>query len=70
VGVDIGSKEEILTILREQAAAGMGIIVISDDIPELVSSCHRVLIVYKGRIVSELVGDDIHDDAIQKGMAA
>ena len=69
VGVDIGSKEEILGILREQAATGMGIIVISDDIPELVSSCHRILIVYKGRIVSELVGGDIHADRIQEGLA-
>lgn len=69
VGVDIGSKEEILTILREQAATGMGIIVISDDIPELVSSCHRILIVHDGRIVSELVGDDIHADEIQKRLA-
>lgn len=69
VGVDIGSKEEILGILREQAATGIGIIVISDDVPELVSSCHRVLIVYKGRIVSELVGDDIDAEAIQEGLA-
>lgn len=70
VGVDIGSKEEILTILRDQAASGMGIIIISDDIPELVSSCHRILIVHEGRIVSELVGEDIHADEIQKRLAA
>lgn len=70
VGVDIGSKEEIITILREQAAAGMGIIVISDDIPELVTSCHRILIVHDGRIVAELVGDEIDADEIQRRMAA
>ncbi|MDT0182974.1 sugar ABC transporter ATP-binding protein [Microbacterium sp. ARD31] len=70
VGVDIGSKEEIFAILREQAAEGMGIIVISDDIPELVSSCHRVLIVRAGRIVAEVTGDDIAVDAIQERMTA
>jgi len=70
VGVDIGSKEEIITILREQAAAGMGIIVISDDIPELVTSCHRILIVHDGRIVAELAGDEIDADEIQRRMAA
>jgi len=70
VGVDIGSKEEIFEILRAQAAEGMGIIVISDDVPELVSSCHRVLIVRAGRIVSEISGADIHVDVIQKRMAA
>lgn len=70
VGVDIGSKEEIFTILREQAAAGMGIVVISDDIPELVTSCHRVLIVRAGRIVAEMTGSDIAVDAIQERMTA
>ena len=70
VGVDIGSKEEILAILREQAAEGIGVIVISDDIPELVSSCHRILIVHEGRVVSELIGDEIDAEKIQLRMAA
>lgn len=70
VGVDIGSKEEIFAILREQAASGMGIIVISDDIAELVGSCHRVLIIRGGRVVDEMAGDDIAVDAIQERMTA
>lgn len=70
VGVDIGSKEEIFAILREQAAGGMGIVVISDDIPELVASCHRVLVVHGGRLVSELSGDEVDADEIQRRMAA
>lgn len=70
VGVDIGSKEEIIGILRKQAAAGTGVIVISDDIPELVTSCHRILIVHDGRIVAELTGDEIDAREIQRRMAA
>jgi simple sugar transport system ATP-binding protein len=70
VGVDVGSKEEIVAILREQAAAGVGVVVISDDIPELVTCCHRVLVVHEGRIVAELSGDEIDADAIQRKMAA
>jgi simple sugar transport system ATP-binding protein len=70
VGVDVGSKEEIVAILREQAAAGMGIVVISDDIPELVSCCHRILIIHDGHVVAELAGDDIDADEIQRRMAA
>ena len=70
VGVDIGSKEEIFAILREEARRGMGIVVISDDIPEIVSSCHRVLIVRNGRIVAEVAGDDINVDGIQERMTA
>jgi simple sugar transport system ATP-binding protein len=70
VGVDVGSKEEILAILRAQAAAGMGIIVISDDVPELVAVCNRVLVVQQGRISAVITGDDITPEAIQEGMAA
>lgn len=70
VGVDIGSKEQILDILRQEAAQGMGIIVISDDAPELVSVCNRVLVVRQGRIVEELQGSAVTVDTIQEKTAA
>lgn len=70
VGVDVGSKEEIVAILREQAASGIGVIIISDDIPEMVTACHRILIVHEGRIVAEVAGDAIDADQIQRRMAA
>lgn len=70
VGVDVGSKEEILAILRAQASAGMGIIVISDDVPELVSVCNRVIVVQQGRVTGSFSGDTIDVDAIQEKMAA
>lgn len=70
VGVDIGSKEEILTILRAEANRGMGIIVISDDAPELVSVCNRVLVVRQGRIVEALAGDAVTVSDIQEKTAA
>ena len=70
VGVDVGSKEEILAILRTEAARGMGIIVISDDVPELVSVCNRVIVVRQGRIVTTFEGNDVVAEAIQKKMAA
>lgn len=70
VGVDVGSKEQILGLLREQASQGMAIIVISDDEPELVACCHRVLVVTKGRVTHELAGDDVSISNIQESMAA
>jgi len=70
VGVDIGSKAEILGILRAEAADGMGIIVISDDAPELVACCHRVLVVRHGRVVEVLEGDDVAVDTIREKVAA
>lgn len=54
VGVDIGSKHDIHEILRELAAKGMAIIIISDDIPEIISNCNRILLMKAGRIEEEL----------------
>lgn len=70
VGVDVGSKSQILDLLRQAAALGMAIVVISDDAPELVSCCHRVLVVARGRITHELAGDDISAQSIHERMAA
>jgi simple sugar transport system ATP-binding protein len=53
VGVDIGSKHDIHEILQELAAEGLGIIIISDDLREVVANCSRLLIMRGGRIVGE-----------------
>lgn len=53
VGVDIGAKTEIHGIVKKLAKDGVGIIVISDDIPELLVLCNRVLIMNKGQIINE-----------------
>ncbi|MDY5127833.1 sugar ABC transporter ATP-binding protein [Actinotignum sp. GS-2025f] len=70
VGVDVGSKAEILQILREQAENGIAIIIISDDAPELVACCNRVFITTAGRISSELVGDEVTVETIRERVVA
>jgi len=54
VGVDIGSKHDIHEILRELAGSGMAVIIISDDIPEVIQNCNRVLLMKAGRITDEI----------------
>lgn len=54
VGVDIGSKYDIHALLRKLAAKGLGIVVISDDIPEILACCNRVVVMRDGSIVKEL----------------
>ncbi|MGV8846834.1 sugar ABC transporter ATP-binding protein [Tessaracoccus sp.] len=54
VGVDIGSKSDIHAILHRLAQDGMGIIIISDDIPELLQISRRILILDEGRITAEV----------------
>ncbi len=50
-GVDIGTKSEIVGIIRELADSGQGIIVISSEYPELLAVSDRVLIMRDGHIV-------------------
>lgn len=55
VGVDIGSKRDIHRILKDLAEQrGMGIVVITDDIPELLQVSNRVLLLKEGRITDEV----------------
>jgi simple sugar transport system ATP-binding protein len=70
VGVDIGSKSEILELLRELASQGMGIIVISDDIPELLEVCHRILVMRDGRIANEFDRTEIDEQRLGELLVA
>lgn len=54
VGVDIGSKQEIHSTLLALARQGMGVIVISDDIPELMQISRRILLLREGKIAGEV----------------
>jgi simple sugar transport system ATP-binding protein len=56
VGVDVGSKAEIHGIIADLAASGLGVIVISDDLPELLACCHRILVMKDGRLTDEVAG--------------
>ena len=53
VGVDVGSKDIIYRIMQRLAEQGIGIILISDDLPELLQNCDRILMMKKGRVSNE-----------------
>ncbi len=59
VGVDVGSKEEIHSIIENMSAAGAGVLLVSDDADELVRLCGRLLVMSRGEIAHEIVGSDI-----------
>jgi simple sugar transport system ATP-binding protein len=54
VGVDIGSKYDIHGLLRNLASRGLSVIIISDDLPELLACCNRIVVMRDGGIVQEL----------------
>ena len=54
VGVDVGSKADIHAIIAQLAADGMGVIVISDDIPELLAACDSILVMQSGCVTEQV----------------
>lgn len=66
VGVDVGSKREILEIIRDRAKNGMAFLVVSDDIPELVQICHRILVIKNGEISKEFSESELNESALYK----
>jgi simple sugar transport system ATP-binding protein len=59
MGVDVGSKHDIHLLIAELARRGTAIIVVSDDLPEVLSICHRVIVMAAGRISHEEVVDKL-----------
>jgi ribose transport system ATP-binding protein len=55
-GVDVGAKGEIYARLRELARQGLGILVASSEMPELIGLCDRIVVLRKGRNVAEFRG--------------
>jgi ribose transport system ATP-binding protein len=63
-GIDVGTKQEIYTLLRKLAASGKGVLFYSTDYAELIGCCDRVVMLFEGRIVRELAGDDMTEQEI------
>ncbi len=53
-GVDIGAKTEIYRLLFEAAERGIGVLVSSSEVPELLTLCDRILVLFRGRVVAAL----------------
>jgi simple sugar transport system ATP-binding protein len=64
VGVDVGSKGELHSLMKELAGEGMGLLVISDDIPELLQTCNRILLMRHGRIAEDIRSKDTNENEL------
>ena len=62
VGVDIGTKVEIMRLIRSIAKEGKSVILISSELPELLSVCDRILVIRKGEISEDLDRKEIKDE--------
>jgi ribose transport system ATP-binding protein len=68
-GIDIGAKGEIQALINELAESGLGVLMISSELEELVEGSSRVLVMRDGKCAAELRGAEISQDSIIHAMA-
>jgi ribose transport system ATP-binding protein len=60
----VGAKAHIYRTLRALAKAGLAVVVISSELPEVVGLCDRVVVMHEGRVRGELQGAAIGEHAV------
>ena len=68
-GIDVGSKSEIHQLLRELAAQGYAVIVISSEMPEVLRVSDRIVAMYHGRIMREFDIADVTEDSLVQAIS-
>jgi ABC-type sugar transport system ATPase subunit len=69
-GVDVGSRRAIYDLIAGEARDGVGVLVISSDVEEVLGLAHRVLVVRGGRVVDELTGDRMTEEDVLRAAFA
>jgi simple sugar transport system ATP-binding protein len=64
VGIDVASKSNIHNLIRKLAKQGMGVVIISDEIPEILRNCNRLVVISEGRIIKELNTDEVNENQL------
>ena len=65
-GIDVGTKEQIHKLIRELAADGIGVLMISSDLPEILGASDRVMVMYEGSVTGILENRDLSEEKIVK----
>jgi ribose transport system ATP-binding protein len=63
-GIDVGAKAEIYMLIARLAEAGMAILLISSEMPEILGLSHRILAMHEGRIVAEFEGSKASEEDV------
>jgi rhamnose transport system ATP-binding protein len=65
-GVDVGARGEIYQALATLAAEGMGVVVSSSDMLELLGLCHRIVVMREGRVATEMPAETATEEALMR----
>jgi ribose transport system ATP-binding protein len=63
-GIDIGTKREIYQLVRELAAAGAAVLLLTSELEEIQRACDRAIVIYGGRVVDELPASRADEPAL------
>jgi len=63
-GIDVGSKSEIHHLMRDLNRQGVGILMVSSELPEILGMSDRIIVMAGGRIVSEFPGQEATEEVI------
>jgi putative multiple sugar transport system ATP-binding protein len=69
-GIDVGAKTEIYGIIRDLAAQGKGIIMISSELPELLGVSDRIYTIFEGTITNDIPIDRADPETLMKSMTS
>ncbi|MEU0335389.1 sugar ABC transporter ATP-binding protein [Streptomyces sp. NPDC006193] len=68
-GIDVGAKAEVQRLVDELAEDGLGVLLISSDLEELIEGSDRVVVLKDGAVVGELTGDDVTEEKLMRTIA-
>lgn len=68
-GIDVGAKAEIEQLIQEFSKSGISVLMISSEIAELERNCDRIIVMREGKVIDELVGDNISQDRVMETIA-
>ena len=69
-GIDVGAKSEIYGIMRNMAEEGKGVIMVSSEMPELLSTCDRIIVFRDGEISGILTSEEATEEKIMYAAVA
>jgi L-arabinose transport system ATP-binding protein len=65
-GIDVGAKREIYELMYELARKGVGVVMVSSELPEVLGVADRIMVMRQGRIVAELARDEATEEDVLK----
>ena len=69
-GIDVGARAEIYALINDLVARGLGVLLVSSDLPELLGLSHRVLVLSQGRPTALLEGEAMTAAAVMQAATA